>query len=99
VTWSYTSTKGESIGETCPKSGYVCGLLYQNQLATVKGKKIKTYGGTCVLAGTQESSDDYEFTAPVMIGDTPQITFKACISNSSPNKDTSIGLDLCPGSL
>jgi hypothetical protein len=99
VTWSYTTTKGESIGETCPKGGYVCGLLYQNQLATVKGKKIKTYGGTCVLAGQQESSDDYEFTAPVMIGDTPQITFKACISNSSPNKDTSVGLDLCPGSL
>jgi hypothetical protein len=99
VSYSYTTTTGQSIGETCPKGGYVCGLVYQNQVANITGQKILTYEGDCVLAGQQESSNIYNFLAPIMIGNTPQITFAACISNSSPNKDTSVGLGMCPGSL
>jgi hypothetical protein len=99
VSFSYTTTTGESIGETCPKGGYVCGLMYQNQMVNITGQKILTYEGDCALAGTQESSNVYNFLAPITIGSTPQITFAACISNSSPNKNTSVGLQMCPGNL
>jgi hypothetical protein len=99
VSFSYTTTTGESIGETCPKGGYVCGLIYQNQMVNITGQQILTYEGDCALAGTQESNNVYNFLAPIMIGDTPQVTFAACISNSSPNQNTSVGLQMCPGGL
>ena len=99
ISFSYTTTTGESVGETCPKGNYVCGLMYQNQMANITGQKILTYEGDCALAGEQESSNVYNFLAPIMIGSTPQVTFAACISNSSPNKNTSVGLQMCPGNL
>jgi hypothetical protein len=100
VSFSVTTTSSESIGETCPKGGYVCGLIYQATMVNVAGVKNLTYTGDCVLSGSLESTSGYGFTSPAMISGSPQVTYAACVSNSSPNKTlTGLDISMCPGDL
>ncbi|MCJ1443054.1 MAG: hypothetical protein MMC23_003551 [Stictis urceolatum] len=99
ITWTYTTTKTNTITQTCPQGGYVCGLIYQASLMDVKGSKVTTQQGSCLQSG-QSSSEPYEFTAPVLISDKPEVRYAACISNQSPNTDAaSVGIDMCPEGL
>ncbi|KAI9755744.1 MAG: hypothetical protein M4579_004174 [Chaenotheca gracillima] len=100
VSYTTTTTTGFSIGEPCPKGGYVCGLTYQLNQAHVKGKENYYYAACGAINGELEKSEDFEFTAPVMVGDGPQVTYAACIAENSPNQDTdSVGVPLCPGTF
>jgi hypothetical protein len=99
ITWSYSETKTETVTQTCPKGGYVCGLMYKPTWVDVKGKKIKTITGSCGLKG-QQSNEAYEFSAPLLIGDKPEVLYAACISDMSGNPDVAnLGIDPCPEGL
>ena len=63
-------------------------MTYTKNEAHISGVKTTYVTGNCATAGDVVKTEDYSLTAPVVMGDTAQVTFAACISASSPNQDT-----------
>ncbi|KAG8532522.1 uncharacterized protein KY384_002399 [Bacidia gigantensis] len=100
VSWSYTTTQSTTVGETCPKGGFVCGLMYKNTNIEVKGDKIRKYADNCgAIKGQEIGRDPYVFQAPALTAGRVITEYAVCISNTNGPKHLAKrpkGIQLCP---